>query len=52
MRTVRAAVAVAEESNKQRVSVFATTPYKHTQILSRAPETVIAAIEDVIDESR
>lgn len=51
MSTVRAAVAVAEESNK-RVSVFATTPHKHTQILSRAPETVVAAIEDVIDESR
>jgi ferritin len=34
------------------VSVFATTPHKHTQILSRAPETVVAAIEDVIDESR
>ena len=50
MRTVRAAVADAEQSN-QRVSVFATTPHKHTQILSKAPDTVVAAIEDVIHES-
>ncbi len=50
MRTVRAAVGVAEKSNK-RVSVFATTPHKHTQILNKAPDTVIAAIEDVIHES-
>src|SRR5262249_6709916 len=41
MRTVRAAAAVAEERNR-RVSVFATVPYKHTQILSKAPETVVA----------
>ena len=47
MRTVRAAVADAEASN-ERVSVFATTPHKHTQILSKAPDTVVAAIEDVI----
>ena len=51
MRTVRAAVADAEASN-ERVSVFATTPHKHTQILSKAPDTVAAAIEDVIDRSR
>jgi pimeloyl-ACP methyl ester carboxylesterase len=50
MRTVRAAAAVAEESN-ERVSVFATTPRKHTQILSKAPDTVVAAIEHVIHES-
>jgi pimeloyl-ACP methyl ester carboxylesterase len=50
MRRVRAAVADAVESNK-RVSVFATTPHKHTQILSKAPDTVVAAIEDVIHES-
>jgi pimeloyl-ACP methyl ester carboxylesterase len=50
MHTVRAAVVGAEESNK-RVSVFATTPHKHTQILNKAPETVVAAIEDVIHES-
>lgn len=50
MRTVRAAVADAVESN-ERVSVFATTPHKHTQILTKAPDTVVVAIEDVIDES-
>jgi pimeloyl-ACP methyl ester carboxylesterase len=49
MRTVRAAVTDATESN-ERVSVFATTPHKHTQILSRAPDTVVAAIEDVIHD--
>ena len=51
MRTVRAAAADAEASN-ERVSVFATTPHKHTQILSKAPDTVVAAIEDVIQRSR
>jgi len=51
MRTVRAAVADAEASN-ERVSVFATTPHKHTQILNKAPDTVVAAIEDVVDRSR
>ena len=50
MRTVRAAVAEAEASNP-RVSVFATTPHKHTQILGKAPDTVVAAIEDVIRQS-
>jgi hypothetical protein len=50
MRIVRAAVTDAEKSNK-RVSVFATTPHKHTQILNKAPETVAAAIEGVIHES-
>jgi pimeloyl-ACP methyl ester carboxylesterase len=50
MRTVRAAVTDAEQSN-ERMSVFATTPHKHTQILSKAPDTVVAAIEDVIHES-
>ena len=50
MRTVRAAVVDAEKSNK-RVSVLATTPHKHTQILTKAPDTVVAAIEDVINES-
>ena len=33
---MRAAAADAETSNK-RVSVFATTPHKHTQILNKAP---------------
>jgi hypothetical protein len=36
------------ESSNERVSVFATTPHKHTQILNKAPDTVVAAIEDVI----
>lgn len=47
MRTVRAAVTNAEKDN-QRVSVFATTPNKHTQILSKAPDTVVAAIDEVV----
>ena len=51
MRTVRAAAADAEASN-ERVSVFATTPHKHTQILGKAPDTVAAAIEDVVHRSR
>jgi pimeloyl-ACP methyl ester carboxylesterase len=46
MRTVRAAVADAVASNPL-VTVFATTPHKHTQILNKAPDTVAAAIEDV-----
>jgi ribosomal protein L18 len=50
MRTVRAAVVEAEASNP-RVSVFATTPHKHPQILNQAPDTVVAAIEDVIRQS-
>ena len=50
MRTMRAAVAYAEASNR-RVSVFATTPRKHTQILAKASDTVVAAIEDVIQQS-
>ena len=49
MRTVRAAVADAEKDN-ERVSVFATTPHKHTQILNKAPDTVVAAIEDVVHD--
>ena len=50
MRTVRAAVTDAEESN-ERVSVFATVPVNHVQILSKAPETVVEAIEEVIRRS-
>ena len=50
MRTVRAAVADAEARN-DRVSVFATTHHKHTQILNKAPDIVVAAIEDVIRRS-
>jgi len=50
MRTVRAAVSDAEESN-ERVSVFATTPRNHTQILAKDPDTVAAAIESVVHAS-
>jgi pimeloyl-ACP methyl ester carboxylesterase len=50
MRTLRAAAARAEASN-QRVLVFATTPYNHVQILKRAPDTVVDAIEEVIQQS-
>ena len=39
-------------ASNERVSVFATTPHKHTQILNKAPDTVVAAIEDVVDRSR
>jgi len=50
MRTVRAAVTDAEDRNP-RVSVFATAPHKHTQILSKDPDTVVAAIENVVRDS-
>jgi hypothetical protein len=50
LRTVRAAAAEAEASNK-RVSVFATTPYNHVQILKKAADTVVAAIDDVIHQA-
>jgi pimeloyl-ACP methyl ester carboxylesterase len=50
MHTVRAAVADAEASNPL-VSVFATTPHKHTDILAKAPDTVVAAIEEVARQS-
>jgi hypothetical protein len=33
------------------VSVSATVPYNHTQILNKAPEVVVAAIEEVIHQS-
>ncbi|HEY7454978.1 MAG TPA: alpha/beta hydrolase [Thermoleophilaceae bacterium] len=50
MRTVRAAVAGATDGN-ERVSVYETTPHSHTQILGKAPDTVAAAIEDVVRRS-
>jgi pimeloyl-ACP methyl ester carboxylesterase len=46
MRTSRAAVTVAEAANPL-VSVFATSPRKHTQILSKDPDVVVAAIDAV-----
>jgi pimeloyl-ACP methyl ester carboxylesterase len=50
MRRARAAVAVAEAANP-RVSVYATSPHKHTQILSKDPATVVAAIDEVAHAS-
>lgn len=47
VRTMRAAVTGAEAGNP-RVSVFATSPRPHTQILRRDPATVVAAIDAVI----
>ncbi len=44
------AVAAAVTSNL-RVSVLATSPHKHTQILSKDAGTVVTAIEHVIDAS-
>jgi pimeloyl-ACP methyl ester carboxylesterase len=49
MRTVRAAVTGALDRN-ERVSVFATVPRSHTQILGKAPDAVAAAIEDVVSK--
>ncbi|MBV8992246.1 MAG: alpha/beta hydrolase [Pseudonocardiales bacterium] len=46
MGTMRAAAADATAKNP-RVSVFATTPCNHTQILNKTPETVAAAIDAV-----
>lgn len=33
------------------MSVFAATPHNHTQILRRAPDTMVAAIEDVVHQA-
>jgi pimeloyl-ACP methyl ester carboxylesterase len=46
MRTVRSAVSEAESDNP-RVSVYATSPHKHTQILGKDAATVVGAIEEV-----
>ncbi len=50
MRVVRAAAADAGQRNAL-VTVFATVPSKHTQILSRSSDTVVAAIDDVVRRS-
>jgi pimeloyl-ACP methyl ester carboxylesterase len=51
-RTVRFDARARGKSGRSAdYSVFATTPHKHTQILSKAPDTVVAAIEEVIHES-
>ena len=50
MRRARAAVTVAEAANPL-VSVYAVSPHKHTQILSKDPATVVSAIEEVVRAS-
>jgi pimeloyl-ACP methyl ester carboxylesterase len=50
MQTMRAAAAEAAAANP-RVFVAATTPSNHVQILARAPGTVVAAIETVIQRA-
>lgn len=50
MRMARAAAAKAVASNP-RVSVFATAPSNHTHLLSKSPDVIVAAIEDVIARS-
>jgi pimeloyl-ACP methyl ester carboxylesterase len=50
MCAVRAAAAEAEADNEQ-VSVYATTPFNHVQILSKAPDTVVAAIDEVVQRA-
>jgi hypothetical protein len=50
MRTMRGAAAKATAGNKH-VAVFATTSCNHTQILNKAPDTVAAAIENVVHQS-
>ena len=46
MRTMRASVSVAQAAS-ERVSVFAAAPCRHTQILSRCADVVVAAITEV-----
>jgi pimeloyl-ACP methyl ester carboxylesterase len=46
VRTMRAAVTTATAAN-DRVSVFATSPHKHTQIISKSPELIVGAIQHV-----
>jgi hypothetical protein len=50
MSTMRAAAGEVSAEYEQ-VSVFATAPCNHVQIPSKAPETVIAATEDVVRRS-
>jgi hypothetical protein len=47
MKRLRAIAADATAANPQRVSVFATVPCNHLQILRKATGTVIAAIDKV-----
>jgi pimeloyl-ACP methyl ester carboxylesterase len=46
MRTLRDSVAAAEAAS-ERVSVFATAPCNHVQLLSKCADVVTSAIEDV-----
>ena len=48
---MRSVVVKADGGNKG-VTVFATTQYNHTQILKKAPDTVVDAIEYIVEESR
>jgi pimeloyl-ACP methyl ester carboxylesterase len=50
MRPLRESVTVAQAAN-ERVSVFATAPCNHTQILTKCADVVVAAIEDVVRRS-
>ncbi|MEV4313807.1 alpha/beta hydrolase family protein [Actinocrispum sp. NPDC049592] len=50
MSTLRASVTEATARNS-RVSVFATTPCNHVQILRKAPDIVVAAIDAVVQQS-
>ena len=50
MRTMRDSSAAAEAAS-ERVSVFATAPCNHVQILSKCADVVIAAIEDVTSKA-
>jgi pimeloyl-ACP methyl ester carboxylesterase len=50
MRTMRESAAVAEAAS-ERVSVFATAPGNHVQILNKCPDVVVAAIEDVASKA-
>ena len=49
MQRVRFAAAWAAEGS--RVSVFAVAPGDHTRILSRSPDLVVAAIDDVVSQA-
>ena len=50
MRTVRAAVADADQSNRARVRIRNDAPQAHADP-QQGTDTVVAAIEDVIHES-
>jgi len=43
--------ATEEEVRRMLASVFATVPQNHLQLVSKAPQTAIAAIDQVIRRS-